>query len=98
MPLANHSLKNGVIRLWPDDYVTHGLAICEGIETALSLAHGFTPVWSVIDAGHMVKFPVIRSVTCLTIGADNDKAGLDAAKQCALRWVSRHAMSTCKMV
>jgi putative DNA primase/helicase len=88
MPLANHSLKNGVIRLWPDDYVTHGLAICEGIETALSLAHGFTPVWSVIDAGHMVKFPVIRSVTCLTIGADNDKAGLDAAKQCALRWVS----------
>ena len=88
-PLANHSLKNGVIRLWPDDYVTGGLAICEGIETALSLAHGFTPVWSVLDAGHMEKFSVIRSVEVLTIGADNDKAGLDAARACAARWLAQ---------
>ena len=87
-PLANHSLKNGVIRLWPDDYVTGGLAICEGIETALSLAHGFTPVWSVIDAGHLAKFSVIRSVEILTIGADIDEAGLKAAKGCAAHWVS----------
>jgi hypothetical protein len=88
LQLANHSLKNGVIRLWGDDYVTGGLAICEGIETSLSVAHGFTPVWATIDAGHMAKFPVIRSVEVLTIGADNDEAGLNAAKQCALRWVS----------
>jgi len=88
MQLANHSLKNGVIKLWPDTDVTGGLAICEGVETALSVANAFTPVWSVLDAGHLAQFPVIRSVEVLTIGADNDKAGLNAAKQCALRWVS----------
>ena len=88
LQLANHSLKNGVIKLWPDTDVTGGLAICEGIETALSVAHAFTPVWSVLDAGHMAQFPVIRSVEILTIGCDNDKAGLDAAKQCATRWLN----------
>jgi putative DNA primase/helicase len=88
MPLANHSLKNGVIRLWSDDYVTCGLGIAEGIETALSLAHAFTPVWSVIDAGHMAKFAVIPSVEILTIAADNDQAGRNAARECASRWLS----------
>lgn len=88
-PLANHSLKNGVIKLWPDSDVTGGLAICEGVETALSLAWAFTPTWATIDAGHMAKFSVIRSVECLTIGVDIDKAGLDAAKQCAARWVAQ---------
>ena len=87
MPLANHSLRNGCIRLWPDDAVGSGLAIAEGIETALSLAHGFTPVWSVIDAGHMAKFPVIPSVEILTIARDNDAAGISAAHSCAARWV-----------
>jgi len=88
MPLANHSLKNGVIRLWSDEYVTYGLAIGEGVETCLSLAHAFTPVWSVIDAGHMAKFAVIPSVEILTIAADNDQAGRSAAKECASRWVN----------
>ena len=88
MPLANHSLKNGVIRLWPDEFVTHGLGVAEGIESALSLAHGFTPVWATIDAGHLAKFAVIPSVEILTIAADNDQAGLNAAHECAVRWVS----------
>jgi hypothetical protein len=88
MPLANHSLKNGVIRLWSDEFVTHGLGIAEGIESALSLAHGCTPVWATIDAGHMAKFAVIPSVEILTIAADNDQAGLNAARECASRWVS----------
>jgi hypothetical protein len=87
MQLANHSLKNGVIRLWPDEFVTYGLGIAEGIETALTIAWGFTPVWSVIDAGHMANFQVVRSVECLTIAADNDQAGVSAARECATRWV-----------
>ncbi len=86
--LANHSLANGVVRLWPDEYVTHGLAIAEGIETALSLAHGFEPVWAAIDANHLAKFPVVRSVEALLIARDNDPAGIKAAKQCAARWVT----------
>jgi phage/plasmid primase-like uncharacterized protein len=88
MHLANHSIKNGCIRLWPDKDVKTELAIAEGIETALSLAHGLTPVWSVTDAGHMAKFPVISSVETLTIAADNDSAGLSAANKCASHWVS----------
>lgn len=76
----------GVIRLWPDEAVTTGLGIAEGIETALSLAHGFTPVWATIDAGNMAAFPVLEGIECLTIAADHDEAGLRAAETCAQRW------------
>jgi hypothetical protein len=88
MMLGNHSSKGGVIRLWGDDYVSGGLGIAEGIETALSLAHGFTPVWATIDAGHLSKFALIRSVECLTIAVDQDQAGIKAANECAARWAS----------
>jgi hypothetical protein len=74
------------IRLWPDDAVTCGLGIAEGIETALSLAHLFRPVWSTIDAGQMARFPVLAGVDALTIAADNDDAGNRAAAECFGRW------------
>lgn len=41
--------KGGVIRLWPDEEVTLGLCVAEGIETALSAALGFGLAWSTID-------------------------------------------------
>jgi putative DNA primase/helicase len=88
MQLAGHSLANGVIRLWPDDFVNSGLGIAEGIETALSLAHGYQPVWSVIDANHMASMPVIPSVEVLMIAKDNDPAGRKAAIACAKRWTA----------
>jgi putative DNA primase/helicase len=81
-----HRKQGGAIRLWPDDSVTYGLAIAEGIETALSLAHGFTPVWALIDAGNLADFPVLPGIEALTIAADNDPAGVKAAKACANRW------------
>ena len=84
--LKNHRKAGGVIRLWPDDSVTMGLAIAEGIETALSLAHAFTPVWSCIDAGNLASFPVLDGIESLVIGADNDEAGIKAARECATRW------------
>ena len=86
--LANHSIENGVIRLWPDEFVGQGLAVAEGIETALSLAHGFEPVWATIDANHLAKLPVICGVESLLIARDNDPAGVKAANQCASRWVA----------
>jgi len=88
MLLGNHTSKGGVIRLWSDDFVTTGLAVAEGIETALSLAWGFTPVWATIDAGHLKRLPVIQSVQSLTIAVDQDEAGQDAAYHCAARWLS----------
>ncbi len=90
--LKDHPIASGVIRLWPNEDVTGGLGIAEGIETALSLAHGFTPVWSVIDAGHMAKFPVLDGVQELIIAADNDPAGRKAANECAARWLDHAAV------
>lgn len=84
--LAKHRKKNGVVRLWSNDAVTTGLAIAEGIETALSAALVFTPVWSAIDAGNLGDFPVLGGIESLMIFADHDVAGLRAAEQCAERW------------
>ena len=88
LPLVNHSLKNGCIRLWSEESVTHGLAIGEGIETCLSLAHAFEPVWATIDAGHLEDFPVLAGIEVLTICRDNDPAGHKAAAVCTARWVN----------
>jgi hypothetical protein len=88
MPLARHSLKHGVIRLHPDDWVTSRLGIAEGIETALSMAWAFQPVWSMIDAGHLAQFPVLHGVDQLVIAQDKDPAGIAAASQCAKRWAA----------
>jgi hypothetical protein len=43
--LSGHRKVGGVIRLWPDETVTNGLAVSEGIESGLCAAHAFTPVW-----------------------------------------------------
>ncbi len=90
--LKDHPIAGGVIRLWPDEAVTAGLGIAEGIETALSLAHGFTPVWACIDAGHLAKFPILNGVQDLIIAADNDDAGRKAASDCAARWAGHAAV------
>ena len=88
LPLAGHELRNGVIRLWPDADVTHGLGIAEGIETALSLAWAFTPAWALIDAGHLAKFAPLPGIESLTIACDNDPAGIDAARKCSAAWAA----------
>ena len=86
--LSGHATKGGCIRLWPDDCLMGGLALGEGIETCLSLAHAFEPVWATIDAGHLADFPVLAGVEVLTICRDNDPAGHKAAAACATRWVN----------
>jgi putative DNA primase/helicase len=85
MLLGRHRKQGGVIRLWPDDAVTYGLGIAEGIETALSLAWGYSPVWSCIDAGNLAAFRCIPGLESIVIGADNDQAGIAAAQSCAAR-------------
>jgi len=84
--LKGHRKAGGVIRLWPDEAVTGGLAIAEGIETALAAAHAFTPVWCCVDAGNLAVFPVLPGIEALTILADHDEPGLRAAAACAQRW------------
>lgn len=84
--LAGHRKRGGVIRLWPDDCVTYGLGVAEGVESALAAAHLHTPVWAAIDASNLAQFPVLPGVDALTIFADHDETGLRAARACARRW------------
>jgi len=86
--LGGHRKQGGVIRLWPEEAVTVGLGIAEGIETALSLAWAYVPVWACIDAGNMKVFPRLPGIESLVIGADNDSTGADAAYACAQRWAA----------
>ncbi|MBI3441576.1 MAG: toprim domain-containing protein [Proteobacteria bacterium] len=76
-----------VVRLSSDDAVTTGLGIVEGIENGLAiLGFGFAPVWSALSAGGISGFPVLPGIEALTIFADHDNAGLNAARACASRW------------
>lgn len=84
--LKGHRKAGAVCRLWPDDFVTHGLGVAEGIETALSLAHAHAPVWAAIDAGNLAALPVLAGVEVLVIAQDRDPAGEKAAAECAGRW------------
>lgn len=76
----------GVVRLSADEDVEYGLAIAEGIETAL--AAPFRPVWACLSAGNLARFPVLGGIETLTIFADNDASGTGqrAANECARRW------------
>jgi hypothetical protein len=80
----------GIVRLVPDDEVTTGLGLSEGIETALAVMQhaGWRPVWAATSAGEIAKFPVLVGIDCITIFADADDsgAGLHAARECAARW------------
>jgi len=89
--LGGHRKQGGVIRLWPDEAVTTGLGIAEGIETALSLAWAHAPVWACIDAGNLAALVYLPGIECLVIGADNDPAGGAAARACAQRWADAGA-------
>jgi putative DNA primase/helicase len=79
--------KGAVIKLPADEDVTHGLALPEGIETALTaVCAGWRPVWASGTAGAIRRFPVLPGVEALTIFADPDPTGCKAARVCAERW------------
>jgi putative DNA primase/helicase len=84
--LGGHRKQGGLVRLWPDECITYGLGIAEGIETALTLADVRAPAWSLIDAGNLADFPLLAGIESLTIAADHDTVGVRAATACADRW------------
>jgi putative DNA primase/helicase len=74
--------SRGVIRLWPDQEVTLGLVVGEGVETCLAAAlESLTPVWATISAGNLAAFPVLPGIEALTILADHDKPNLKTGKR-----------------
>ncbi len=81
--------RAGVIRLSRDDAVTGGLGITEGVEDGLAvLVSGWSPIWAAGSAGAIRRFPVLAGIDSLTIFADADSAGLEAAQECETRWAS----------
>jgi len=82
--------KDGAaVKLSPDDAVTTGLTIAEGVETALSgIQFRWRPTWSVVDAAGIAKFPVLPGVEALTILVDNDESGTGQRRaiECSDRW------------
>ncbi|WP_267423201.1 toprim domain-containing protein [Methylobacterium sp. GC_Met_2] len=76
------------VKLDPDDAVTLGLAIGEGIETCLAARLlGIRPVWALGSVGAIRVFPVLP-VVALTILVESDDGGASeaAARICAERW------------
>jgi putative DNA primase/helicase len=78
--------RGGVIRLRA--FAEH-LGIAEGIETALSASQVFgTAVWASLSKVGVAKFPVLKGVKRLTVFADHDAPGVQAAEQCCRRYQS----------
>jgi hypothetical protein len=86
--LAHHDKAGAVIRLYPDEAITSGLGVAEGIESALSLAHAGLPVWAAIDAGNLAELPVLDGIEEIAIAIDRDPAGERAGDALAHRWLT----------
>jgi len=64
-----------------------GIGIAEGIETSLAVMElGGGPVWATLSSGSLARFPLLGGISKLAIFADNDAAGIKAARDCASRW------------
>jgi putative DNA primase/helicase len=77
------------IKLDPDDAVTIGLVIAEGIETAMAARQlGFRSTWALGSVGAVAKFPVLSGVEGLSLAAEDDKTGANARAldECGNRW------------
>lgn len=76
-----------VCKLVPNDAVTMGIGVIEGVEKGLAvLAAGWSPIWATCGTGGMASFPVLNGIEGISIFADNDAPGLKAAEACAARW------------
>ena len=52
--------RQGVVRITPDEDVTYGLGIAEGVEDALAVVMDWgRPVWAATSAGAIERFPVL---------------------------------------
>jgi Toprim domain len=79
--------RQGVVRLSPDSEVTMGLGITEGVEDGfVVLLSGWAPVWASTSAGALAKLPILPAIEALTIFADADEPGMQAAAMCRDRW------------
>lgn len=75
-----------VIKLYPDISLA-GLGIVEGVEKGLALiASGWAPIWVTSGTSTMSSFPLLPWMEALTVFADRDGPGRDAALAAVARW------------
>jgi putative DNA primase/helicase len=83
------TIAGGAIKIDPDEDVTRGLCIGEGVETCLAGRQMWLrPVWSAVNTSGVEKFPVLPGVDGLHIFKENDANGASArdVEACARRW------------
>jgi putative DNA primase/helicase len=84
--------RGAAIKLDPDDEVTLGLVIAEGVESALAARMlGYRPTWAVGSAGAIGNLPVLPGIEGLTILGEDDAASAREARKCARRWIEAGA-------
>ncbi|XYD12629.1 toprim domain-containing protein (plasmid) [Methylobacterium sp. NMS12] len=75
------------IKLTPDAEVTMGLALAEGVESALAgMALGFVPMWATGSVGGIAAFPILSGIEALTICAETGAASEKAIEEVGTRW------------
>ena len=82
------------IKIDPDDVVTTGLTVGEGLETCLAARLGyFSPVWALGSAGAIAGFPLMQGIESLTLLGETDRTGANerAVHACAKRWLGSGA-------
>jgi hypothetical protein len=88
---AYGQIGGGAVKLTDDADVGRVLAIGEGIETTLSIREvsdlSNMPVWSVLSANGVSRFPALPGIESVWIAADNDVSG---AGQNAARAAAEH--------
>jgi putative DNA primase/helicase len=83
--------RDAAIMLDPDEAVSSGLVVCEGIESGLAGRQlGWRPVWALGSAGAIGRFPVLSGIECLTILAELDDTGANmrAVQDAGVRWTA----------
>jgi putative DNA primase/helicase len=80
-------IAGGAIKIDPDEDVTQGLCIGEGVETCLAGRQmGLWPVWCAVNTTGIEKFPILPSLDGLHIFKEHDEASAKAVDACARRW------------
>lgn len=75
------------IKLTHDSEVTMGLALAEGVESALAgMAVGLVPMWATGSVGGIASFPVLSGIEALTVCAETGAASEAAVQQVGIRW------------
>ena len=83
--------SGGAVKIDPDEDVTQGICIGEGLETCLSgRLIRYRPVWSVLTTSGVAGFPLLPGIDGLTIFGERDAKGASerAIRACAERWLA----------